>query len=339
MADYEEIPETIRSFLSGDRRSWNDDLDEVAAAYATLCKEANDRLRRCGEYLRRGLRSEAVQLSESQPKLLPLVESLTLADAAAWTAACSANKAPTPPELLTENLNQLESAAATERTLAPLLGRYRLLSLAKAPLRSRMEVLVPLHEKDPGNPVWVENLRTLGAARLKQMRVEAKAAYVAKNLTFLEKLSAEMDGGAEYMAAPEDLRRGVERAIGGLRLETAKEELRPVLAELRAAHAAGDYARAARPMEQWRTIVEGRQLALPAALQESIRPIVAWTAAEERRRGQEQKLKKMQPALAATDEVFRAAARRQRLMVGSIVIGVLAGLCVLVYFYLLYIKK
>jgi hypothetical protein len=339
MADYEEIPETIRTFLASERRSWNADLAEVAEAYAMLCKEANDRLRRCAEYLRRGFRSEAVQLSQCQPKLLPLVTALTLPDPAAWATACTANGAPPPPELLVDNLSQLESASSVERTLDPLLARHRLLSLAKAPLRSRIEVLVPLHEKDPGNPVWVENLRTLGAARLKEMRGEAKAAYVAKDPAPLEKLSAEMKAYAEYVEAPEDLRRGIERAIGGLRLEEAKNELRPLLAELREAHAAGDYERAAAPMERWRTVVEGRQVALPAALQEAIRPILSWISDEERRRSQEQKLKKMQPALAASEQVFRSSARRHRMLVGLILIGILIVLSAAVYLYLIYIKK
>ena len=43
--------------------------------------------------------------------------------------------------------------------------------------------------------------------------------------------------------------------------------------------------------------IDARQLALPTALQEAIRPIVAWVASEERRRNQAEKMERMRPAL------------------------------------------
>lgn len=339
MAGHQEIPEAIRSFLATEGHPWSEDLTEVATVYAALCREANDRLRRCEDYLRRGMRSEAVHLSECQPKLLPLVDSLKLPDSAAWARACVANGLPPPPDLLTDNLHQIEAAAEVEHRLQPLLARYRLLSLAKAPVRDRMEVLLPLHEKDPGNPVWVESLRSLGAVRLKQIRAEAQSAYRGKNLGALEGLSAELGGGEWQVDVPDDLRRGVERAVGFLRLETAKEELRPLLSELRAAQAAGDYERAEPVMRQWQQIIEGRQLALPQALQDAVRPVVAWIADEERRRSQAIKMQRMQPALEETERRIRSANRRHRLNVALIFLLALVAAGVLAYSYIHWIGK
>lgn len=333
MADYEEIPEAIRSFLAIEGHPWSEDLADVAQSYAALCREANQRLRRCADYLRRGMRSEAVHLAECQPKLLPMVDALKLPNYAAWAKACVSNGLAPPPELLTDQLPQLEAAGEIEQGLRPLEDRYRLLSLAKAPLRDRLEVLFPLHEKDPGNPIWIENLRTLGTARFREVRGEAQTAYKSRDLPALENLSSELTHQSNHIEVPDDLRRGVERAVGLLRLDQAKQSLRPLLADLQAARAAGDYPKAARVLAQWQQIVDSRQLALPTALQEAIRPLVAWVADEERRLAQQEKMQRMRPALDDTEKLFQSERRRHRLMVALIILCVLAAVGALVYFY------
>jgi hypothetical protein len=339
MADYQEIPEAIRSFLATDGHPWSEDLSDTAQAYASLCREANERLRRCADYLRRGMRSEAVHLADCQPKLLPMADALRIPDFSAWAKACVAHGLAPPPELLADGLPQLEAAFEVEQRLRPLVERYRVLSLAQAPLRDRMEVLFPLHEKDPGNPVWVENLRTLGAARFKQLRGEAQAAYKSRDLAALESMSTEIQVQAGHLEVPEDLRHGVDRAVGLLRLDRAKEELRPLLVQLQAARKASDYDRASAVLKQWQSIVETRQIALPAALQENIRPIVAWVADEERRRSQEQKMQRMRPALDDTERFFRAERRRRALVAGLVILAVLAVAGVLVFLYAPYIGR
>ncbi|HSU69511.1 MAG TPA: hypothetical protein VLJ39_21675 [Tepidisphaeraceae bacterium] len=339
MADYQEIPELIRSFIATPGHPWSEDLSDVAMSYATLCREANDRLRRCADFLARGMRSEAVQLADCQPKLIGLAESLKIPDSTAWNAACVAHGLAPAPELLTDSLSQLEVAVEIELRLQPLLARFRLLSLAKSPVRDRMEVLLPLHDKDPGNPVWVENLRTLGTVRLKQIRAEAQTAYRGKDLSTLEGLSAELAGEAWQVDVPDDLKRGVERATGFLRLETAKEELRPLLQELRKAHAEQDYENAAPLMAQWQEIVTSRQLELPKALQDAVRPVVAWISDEERRRNQQQKMDRMRPALQETEKLFRTADRRHRMRMAAVIAFALVLTGVLVYMYVMWIAR
>ena len=339
MADQHEIPEAIRSFLATEGHPWSEDLTDVAQAYARLCREANERLRRCADYLRRGMRSEAVHLAECQPKLLPMVDALRLPDPSAWAKACVSHGLTPPPELLADGLPQLEAAAEIEERLRPLADRYRVLSLAKAPLRDRMEVLFPLQEKDPGNPVWVENLRTLGAARFKELRLAAQAAYKSRDLAALENMSAEIQAQSGRLEVPEDLRRGVERAVGLVRLDCAKEDLRPLLIRLQAARKANDYDRAAAVLKEWQSIVETRQIALPMALQENIRPIIAWVAAEERRRTQEHKMQRMRPALDDTERLFRTERRRRILVATLVVLGILAAAGALVFLWVPYIGR
>jgi hypothetical protein len=241
---------------------------------------------------------------------------------------------PAPPALLTESLNQLESAGEIELRLQPLLARHRLLSLAKAPVRDRLEVLIPLHEKDPGNPVWVENLRTLEAVRLKQIRGEAQAAYRIKDVPALEQLSGELTGNAWQVDVPDELLRGVERAAGSLRLEATKEELRPLLAELRSAHAQQDFNRASEVLKRWQAIIDARQLVLPTALQEAIRPLIAWVAGEKRRLAQSEKMERMRPALDHTESMFRSEDFRRKLLAAAVIVAALIVAGLLAYFYI-----
>jgi ABC-type transporter Mla subunit MlaD len=78
MADTQRIVDDIRTFVHASDQTCNDSLRALAAAYAAACKEANDRLRRCDEFLRQGLRSEAIRFAEAEPNLLDqLVASFT----------------------------------------------------------------------------------------------------------------------------------------------------------------------------------------------------------------------------------------------------------------------
>jgi hypothetical protein len=122
-------------------------------------------------------------------------------------------------------------------------------------------------------------------------------------------------------------------------MDQAKDDLRPLLAELQTARTAGDYTKASTVLRQWQQVVDARQLALPTALQEAIRPLIAWVADEERRLTQSQKMERMRPVLEDTERLFRAERRRHVLMVTLIVLGVLAGVGVLVYVYVPWIGR
>src|SRR5947199_7901823 len=135
MADYRDIPEQIGAFLSSPVRRWTDEMTDVAETYATLCREANERFRRCGDYLRRGMRSEAVHLAECPPRLVDLADWLQIPDPAAWEQACAAEGLPVPPRLQLDGLAAVKEAYERERALEPLLARHRVLALAQSPVR------------------------------------------------------------------------------------------------------------------------------------------------------------------------------------------------------------
>jgi hypothetical protein len=330
MVDYKEIPELIRAFLAASddtgTRGWNDETAELAAAYITLVKEANERLRRCAEYLHRGMRSEAVHLAECQPRLLELAEALRLPDPVVWTRACMSHGLPPPPELLTDGLEEIEAAFAVERALEPLLARHRLLALAQSPVKNRQEVLRAVAAQDPKNPSWDEGLRMLDVARFKELRAEAKVAFRAHDRAGLERLVDELEKTPPRAPVPEDLKDGLAKALNSVRLETARKQLLPLLAQLDAARAAGDYDQATELLASWQETVDAAKVVLPADLQAKVRPTVVWVASESQRRGVGRKMQAIQPAIATGQRDIKNVQRNRNLMIGGIVGG---GLLVL----------
>ena len=70
MLDYQRIVDDVRSALFNNGQDGDDFLQAAAADYSLAIDEVNERLRHCGGLLRKGLRSESLQLCEIEPNLL-----------------------------------------------------------------------------------------------------------------------------------------------------------------------------------------------------------------------------------------------------------------------------
>jgi hypothetical protein len=322
MVDYKEIPELIRAFLAASdgtgQRGWDEDTADLAVSYAALVKDANDRLRRCGEYLRRGMRSEAVHLAECQPRLLELAEALRLPNPVAWGRACTAHGSPPPPELLNADLKEIESAFEIERSLEPLLARHRLLALAQSSVQDRQEVLRAIAREDPKNPAWDECLRMLDVARFKEMRLEAKAAFRAHDRAGLERLESELQTHPPRAAVPADLQEGLSKALNSVRVEAARKTLLPLLAQLEAARVARNFEQGNQLLGQWQQAIEANKVVLPAELQQKVSPAIVWLASENQRRNVSQKLQAIQPIIKTGQRDLKTQARNRLALIAAI---------------------
>lgn len=338
MIDYKQTPELIRSFLAATdaagQRGWNDETADLATSYSAFCAEANERLRRCAEYLHRGMRSEAVHLAECQPRLIELAESLRLPDPIRWARVCMTHDLPPPPELLTAGLDELQAAFPIEISLEPLLARHRLLALAQAPVRHRLEVARALLAADAENPSWDEDVRLLESARFGEMRAEAKVAFAARNLAALEKLSAELAQHPPRAPLPDDLRDGLARALNAVRLEQARKKLLPLLTELEAARNARNAELVGELLGRWEQTVEAAKVTLPADLLQKIRPVLSWLAAESQRRESAQRLEAIQPIIAEGNRNVKSWNRRQLTLAGLAAAGaaLFVGILIFTYF-------
>src|SRR6516225_2446967 len=99
MINYQEVVDELRSFLDAKDQTYSDQLKATAAQYAEACQQVNQRLRRCEEFLNKGLRSEAIHLAQTDPALLDLVAILDFPGRASWEEAAALYGLATPPRL------------------------------------------------------------------------------------------------------------------------------------------------------------------------------------------------------------------------------------------------
>ena len=60
MTPEQELVQRLREFVRRDEREATPILEDLADQYGELCRAVNTRLRRCAEFLAKGMRSEAV---------------------------------------------------------------------------------------------------------------------------------------------------------------------------------------------------------------------------------------------------------------------------------------
>ncbi len=170
MSDFTRVVEFLRDIRQGPLQSVNDEMVQLAADYAQLCVQANERLRQCSTFLQQGLRTEAIHLAEESPNLLDFVAALDLPDQGAWAEFCQNNGMAIPPPLQLERAAQLNEAYAQDQPLEHLMAHHRLLALGRAPIRERLETLRKIAEVDTaGSGAWEKDIRIFEKARLKEL--------------------------------------------------------------------------------------------------------------------------------------------------------------------------
>ena len=192
MLDYQRIVDDVRSSLYSHSAEGMDFLRAAAADYSVACDEINERLRQCGSLLRKGLRSEAIQLNEIDPNALDVVAIFDFPERDQWIELSKRNGLAPPTPLMLDVAADLNEAYAIEQPLAALLQHHRLLALAHGPLSARIQVLRRLAEMDANNPVWQEDLRMFEQERQKQIQAEVEAAARASDTAALASLDAEL---------------------------------------------------------------------------------------------------------------------------------------------------
>lgn len=155
-------------------------MEQLARALVDESRPILDRLRRCEEYLQKGLRSEALHLAKAEPDLLDAINHLDFADRASWDSAVSLYGLPLAARPSHDSAGALNQAFADEEPLKPLLTKHRLLALSRSPYLERMNVLRQLLALDPSNVAFQEDLARFETWRLETIRseiTEAKKNY------------------------------------------------------------------------------------------------------------------------------------------------------------------
>jgi hypothetical protein len=281
MLDYQRIVDDVRSSLGSADGDELDFLCAAAADYSVACDEVNERLHQCGSLLRQGLRSEAIQLADTEPNLLDLVALLDFPEREQWSESVRQHGLAAPATLLLDIAAGLNEAYALEQPLATVLRDHRLLALSKGPLPARIAVLRRLAEMDRDNTIWLEDLQPFEHERQRQLRVEAEAAIRASNAIALASLCTELTSPEWRHPPADELVQSVVESQRRLHFWSVQHTFERLSEELLAAKTRYkvDVARALR--EQWhRTIGESQlqpsdHLALQAA------PALEWLEAQD----------------------------------------------------------
>lgn len=300
MLDYQRIVEDLRSFVRGSG-PLSETMRRRAEEYEAACHEVNERLRRCEDYLRQGLRSEALHFAEGEPVLLDAVAVLDFPGRAQWEQAATQHQLPSPPRLLLETAEALNRAYAQEQALADLLGEHRRLALARAPLRERLAVLHQLRARDAGNPLWHNDVAAFETVRFRQMREEVEQAAGRRDAATLVGLVHELEQTAWVQTPPESLVHYIADLSEGSARRHAREQLEQLGGALHDALAAQDVDQVRALAARWRTLTKQAQL-VPGVdpLYSRAEPALRWLTRVDRRLAQE---KAYQEAL---DELERA---------------------------------
>jgi hypothetical protein len=240
MLDYQRIVDDVRSSMFSNSMEGVDFLRAAAADYAVACDEINERLRRCGALLRQGLRSEAIHLAEIEPNLLDVVATLDFSERGQWEQVVSHYGIVPPVPLLLDVAADLNEAYAIEQPLTELLKHHRLLALAHASLKHRVNTLRSLVQADGHNPVWIEDLQIFETERLKELQHEVADAAEAGDLMTLAALDDELRSDGWSSMPPASLIRWTASAREKLEDRDARASLERIANGLHDAFAALD---------------------------------------------------------------------------------------------------
>ncbi len=317
MVDYQRVVDEIRSFLQSVDQTNSDHLRELAAEYAEACKEANRRLRRCDEFLQKGLRSEAIHLAQAEPVLLDMVATLDFPELDTWREITVSYGLPAAPRLSLATAEALNEAYTVVQPLEHLLRKHRLLALTRAPLPERMTVMRQIAALDGSNPVWTEDLRELEKVRIRQLEQEVEAALHNQDNQTLERAFGEIRSAPWVSNPPVQLIQRVEYLNQQANQQRVREALQVLEAEIHAAVAAYDVDRVRRLRDRWNAEALRGNISLEDPIWGRVASAFDWLGEQEKRRAEERRhqsvLHKLEAALSdgappqELEKLYRAA--------------------------------
>lgn len=333
MSQHGHLSDSIRGLVQADDQRLTDEMRRLAAAYAETCRTTNDRLRRCMDLLRQGLRTEAIHLAEADPPVTDLVSELDLAELQpAWDDLCSLYDLPRAEPLRLELAEAIQEAYAELEPLNALLARHRRLALARAALPLRIETLRELTAADEQSPFWEDDLRAYERARLREIESEARSAAQSRDAERLQSLVSEVTS-ADWRERPSpELQRKIKSFAGQVHRGSGRDDLEQIEPELQSAFSALDLAAGRRLRTKWEDAARRAKLSPDDPLAERVAPVLGWLADEDAREQQdrsfaaavadlESAVERDATDLAELERKAHAAARFDRELPGPLVIA------------------
>jgi hypothetical protein len=272
----------IRSCVGSMDLTLTNELREAAEVYADACRQVNERLARCEQLLRQGLRAEAIRQAEIDPDLLEIVGELDFDGRDQWEERLTLNDVQAPPAINLKALELLNRAYADEAPLAELLKHYRLQALGRAPLRERMETVRLLAKAEPANVAWTEDVAIFEAARMDEMRAELRQVRQNNDWPGVRALSAEVLPGKWKTFLPLELASDVESEYKRLARLDAQQKFKTHRNLFQQAAAEFNLDRCRQIRSLIERISRERQIERDDVLLEPLRSLLEWLTEQER---------------------------------------------------------
>ena len=191
-ADFQRLAEAINALLCLDTEVEASVVTGTHQKYDEAVRLVNDRLKKCDALLQKGLRAEALQEAEVEPKLLDVIAILDFDEQELWNDYAERCGFMRVPELLVDVADDLQTAWAAEEPLADLMYRHRLHALARSPLPIRIDIMRQLAKLDRDNPLWDDEIQEFEKTRLADVLEECKTAAALEDLKRLKAVESEL---------------------------------------------------------------------------------------------------------------------------------------------------
>ncbi len=261
MADAYEIVTEITAFIL-QKAEAKGNLSQLATSYAELCRDCNDRLKRCGDFLRRQLRAEAIYHAEIEPDLLDRVTILDMVPGDTWRTICAERELEQAPPLLLDIARDLNAAYSSQEAVQHDLKILRRLSLAQAPLRDRLAALRKLSIADPKNEHWREDVKDYETARVKEIVNEANDGFASGNEEQLQMLIRELSSST-WQVPVADLLASLNAGRKRLYTKRVVQKLQTIFAGLHEAYVAQSLEECRPLLQKWDDIIERTRIEVP----------------------------------------------------------------------------
>lgn len=262
-----------------------DDEDEaeimqLAAAHDEVVCDVNVRAEAIADLLDRGLNDEAIQLAERAPSLTDLAMVLDFAELPEWTSLLADANVARVSEMPHDTIAQLEDAYSTTADSKQLMQHFRALSLARAPLPERIDVLRRLSQKDPGNDQWKTGIKSYETHRLTTIASDLKAARDHNDLKEVARIDEEVNRSNWSIPVPPNLKSDSQSTHRKLKQADARQKLSPVAESLSLAYSEFNIPQATQILPRFQALLDIANLPPDHEVMDVAGPAVEWIEGE-----------------------------------------------------------
>lgn len=282
MADLYDLIERMQVTLASSNRPAKEQLRELHGELTDEIRRTNKRLRECDALMAKGLRTEAIQLAEQEPPLLDIVAILDFPELPEWNDFVAELGLTVAPELQIEIAADLNRAYSDDGPLKSHLKRFRLSSLSRAPLRTRIAQLRKIAEIDSGNPIWESDLKGYEEVRQRQIKDQFQIANRNQDFEELREIAKELHG--KWLSPPQkQFVQRVDQEVKSLQLKASQKRLAQLADDLLDAYDDKDLNWAAEVQNEWDKVMKTCGASDDVReFQKQVRPVLGWLSEQKK---------------------------------------------------------